>query len=47
MFYRKLNEIHLILKQIEYNLGRGSAVEEDVADMQEVRGSNPCTNGNL
>ena len=44
MFYRKLSEFDFNSKQI---LVRGGAVEEGVSDMREVRGSNPCKDGNL
>ena len=47
MFYIKENEIDLNSKQLCKILVRSGAVEEEVAEMQEVRGSKPRKDGNL
>ena len=47
MVYIKESEFYLNSKQICKDLVRIGAVEEEVADMQEVTGSNPCKDGNL
>ena len=46
-FYIKESEFDLNSKQIRQILVRSVAVEEDVAVMQEVRGSKLCKDVNL
>ena len=47
MFYKKQSEFDLNSIQKSHNLVKGGAVEEEVADMQEVRGWNTCKAGEL
>ena len=47
MFCRKLSEFDLYLKQKYLKLVRDGAVEEEVHDMQEMRGSNPWKGGEM
>ena len=47
MFHVKESDFALNTKQICKMLVRTDAVEEEVADLQEVRGSNPCKEGTL
>ena len=47
MFYRKWNEFDLYSKQKYQTLVRAGAVEEEVDDLQQLRGSNPCKSGEI
>ena len=47
MFYIKVSEFDLYSKQICYIVVRSGAVQEELADMPEVSGSNPCKDGNM
>ena len=45
-FTKKYSEFDLNSKQICWILVKRGTVEEEVADMQEMRSSNPCMYGN-